>query len=98
MYQWAGIDFGTNNTLILQKSLQALAQKDGATSDLVLWGKIKGTQKDYYVVQGNAESSVEAEEGSNNEPRGDEEGVNKYTYWASNSPAGPFTMLPDLSP
>jgi hypothetical protein len=30
------------------------------------------------------------------EPRGSE-GINKFCYWASNSPVGPWTTLPDLS-
>ena len=30
------------------------------------------------------------------EPRG-AEGINKFAYWASNSPTGPFQVLPDLT-
>lgn len=40
---------------------------------------------------------VEAEEGSTNDTRG-AEGINKFAYWASNSPAGPWNILPDLAP
>ena len=49
----AGIDFGEYNTLILQKSLKKLTQTSQA-SFLRFWGKILGTEKDYYIVEGSA--------------------------------------------
>jgi radial spoke head protein 4A len=94
LYQWAGIDLGQYSTLLLQKSLKELAVK---ASNLRLWGKIKGTHKDYFVVEGtSAQGAGEAEEGSIIEARGSE-GVNKFAYWVSNSPAGPWTVLPDIT-
>jgi radial spoke head protein 4A len=96
LYQWAGIDLGQYSTLLLQKSLKELAVKADA-SNLRLWGKIKGTLKDYFVVEGtSAQGAGEAEEGSIIEARGSE-GVNKFAYWVSNSPAGPWTVLPDIT-
>ena len=52
-----------------------------------LWGKIRGTEKDYYIAEGSLEAG---EGGEGEEPvegveaRGT--GVNKNVYWASNSP------------
>lgn len=87
---------GQYNTLLLQKSLKDLATKADA-ANLRLWGKIKGTQKDYFVVEGtSSQGAAEAEEGSQIENRGSE-GINKFAYWVSNSPAGPWTVLPDIS-
>jgi len=51
LYQWAGIDLGQYNVLLLQKSLKELAVKTDA-SNLRLWGKIRGSCKDYYIVEG----------------------------------------------
>ena len=61
-----------------------------------LWGKIKGTEYDYFVL----ESVKDAEEGGESEPlpepRG--QGINKYAYWVTNSPLDDWIMLPDLRP
>ena len=51
MLEWAGVDFGEDITFLLQKSLKRLAVLSGATS-LRLFGKIYGTQKDYWIAQG----------------------------------------------
>lgn len=51
MFEWAGIDFGMDNVYIIQKSLKRLAVTSGASS-LKFFGKIYGTQKDYWVVKG----------------------------------------------
>lgn len=61
-----------------------------------LWGKIHGTHKDYYILEGFAplEEGAPAEEDA--EARGT--GVNEFVYWATNSACGPWTQLPDLRP
>ena len=40
--------------MLLQKSLTRLAQQTGA-SNLRLWGKIAGTEKDYFIAEGVAD-------------------------------------------
>jgi hypothetical protein len=96
IYQWAGIDLGEYNTLLLQKSLKALAQISEA-NNLRLWGKIRGSNKDYYIAEGSSTQGATEVEGSVEiEPRGSE-GINKFAYWVSNSPAGPWIVLPDLT-
>ena len=62
-----------------------------------LWGKIQGTQKDYYIAEGNTEAGqTEEEKPAGFEARGT--GVNKYVYWATNSPLEAWAQLPDLQP
>ena len=65
-----------------------------------LWGKILGTKKDYYIAEGTYDGGQEAEEGQEKaadfEARGS--GVNKYAYWATNSPLDAWIQLPDLTP
>ena len=51
MLEWAGINFGDDMNYCLQKSISRLAITSGASS-LKLFGKIYGTQKDYWIVQG----------------------------------------------
>jgi len=96
VYQWAGIGFGDNETLLLQKSLTKLSATSGA-GNVRLWGKIHGTQRDYYIAEGTTEAGqTEEEKPAGFEARGT--GVNKFVYWATNSPLDQWTQLPDLSP
>lgn len=52
-----------------------------------LWGKIRGTEKDYYVAEGKVEAVEGGEEGAqlaeDAEARGS--GVNVFVYWVTNS-------------
>ena len=52
MLEWAGISFGEENTLRLQKSIKRLATMSGADT-LRFIGKIFGTQSDYWIAAGN---------------------------------------------
>ena len=64
IFQWAGIGFGESETYLLQKSLKKLAGEQNLTN-VRLFGKILGTESDYYVVEtdNNAEEADAAEEG-----------------------------------
>ena len=97
IYEWAGLGFGENESLLLMKSLKQLITTTQATN-MRLWGKILGTQKDYYIVEGTYEGGQdeETEKPPEFEARGT--GVNKYAYWATNSPLDAWTLLPDLYP
>lgn len=74
-----------------------MAKTSGA-SKLRLWGKINGTEKDYFIAEGTAEAPVtEEEKPADMEPRGS--GVNEFAYWVCNSPdENKWTALPDLVP
>ena len=82
--------------MLLQKNLQRHVQATGA-SQMRLWGKITGTEKDYYIAEGVLEGGEQeegAEPSESMEPRGS--GVNKFVYWACNSPLDAWVQLPDL--
>lgn len=80
--------------MLLQKSMKLLIAKTGA-SQMKLWGKIKGTQKDYYVSEGKLGGGGEGEEGGEGgqeegaEARGS--GVNTNVYWVTNNAMGDAT-------
>lgn len=91
MLEWAGINFGDDTVHLMQKSLKRLASMSGASS-LKFFGKIYGTQKDYWIVQGILPFQEE-------KPYPDQEvrgtGVNLYTYWVSDSVFADWIQLPD---
>ena len=51
MLDWAGINFGEDNTLRLSKSIKRLAMMSGA-DEIRFAGKIFGTQSDYWIAMG----------------------------------------------
>lgn len=62
---------------------------------------IRGTQRDYYIAEGELGEGGEGEEGEVERPPEFEAkgtGVNTNTYWVSHSSFGAWTKLPDLSP
>jgi len=80
--------------------LKKLAADSGATK-LRFFGKIRGTENDYYVAE--AEGGGEeggGEEGAELPPDFEAagSGVNKFSYWVSHSSLGTWTKLPDISP
>ena len=96
IFEWAGVSFGEYDIMLLQKSMQKLVATCGASS-LRLWGKIRGTQKDYFIAEGTGGAAEEGEEPVEGvEARGT--GVNKFTYWVCNGPMGAWTQLPDCKP
>lgn len=97
LYSWAGLDFGEYNCMLLQKSLKALAYNTGATN-IRFWGKILGTEADYFVAEGTADDpNPDDDRPESMEPRGS--GVNTFAYWVTTNPAsGNWIALPDLAP
>jgi len=101
IFQWAGIGLGEQETYRLQKSLKKLATDSSAT-ELKLFGKILGTQKDYYIVEatvdgeGGDDDAEEIERGPDFEAKGT--GVNKFTYFVAHNSLSEWHKLPDLTP
>jgi radial spoke head protein 4A len=95
VYEWAGVGFDEFEVHNLQKSLQKHIAACGA-SEMRLWGKIRGSEKDYYVAEGKLDAPGDAESGDLEEGRGT--GVNKMVYWVTNGPMHGWTQLPDLQP
>jgi len=76
-----------------------LSDESGA-SRLRFFGKIRGSENDYYVAEGEVDGGggdeEEGEVPENQEPNGS--GVNRFTYWVSHSSFGKWIKLPELSP
>ena len=99
IFEWAGIGFGEAETYRLMKSMKKLATDSQATN-LRFFGKIYGTEKDYYVIEGVAEGGEEEpaegeeEKPADFEPKGT--GVNRLTYWVTDNVLEKWVKLPDL--
>ena len=95
LLEQAGIGFGEERNLIIQKSLRRLAKVSGA-SKLKFFGKIFGTSCDYWIAQGVLNSQEENPANVQQEKRGD--GVNSTVFWVTNSLVGDWIQLPDVQP
>ena len=95
MLEWAGINFGEDTTFILQKSLKKLAILSGATS-IKFFGKIFGTQRDYWIAQGTIVGEEEKSKNPRKEKRG--EGTNAHVYWVTENLLKDWIQLPDAEP
>ena len=62
--------------------LKALAAEN-KLSGLRFWGRVLGSEADYYVIQGRKEEVVGDEVSGGDEKEG--EGVNYYSFWVSSS-------------
>ena len=91
IFQWAGISFGEQETYRLQKSIKKLAAAKPHKA-IRFFGKIYGTEKDYYVVEAQGEVADDEDAPADG---GDEEGepdprleakgtgVNELTYYVA---------------
>ena len=85
MLDWAGINFGEDNTLRLAKSIKRLAIMSGADS-LRFAGKIFGTRSDYWIAMGQGAAPEEESKDASVEPRG--KGVNATVFWVTDNLLG----------
>ena len=69
VWSWAGVGFGQYDIMLLQKSIKNLMAAQGITSSR-LWGKIQGTEYDYYILEGVKEGGEEEGAEPLPEPRG----------------------------
>ena len=100
--------FGEQETFRLQKSLKKLAQAKPYAS-IRFFGKIYGTERDYYVVEceggefeeeaEGAAAGEEAEAAGEPDPKleGKGTGVNEVSYLVTSDSMSEWTKLPDLS-
>ena len=106
VFQWAGISFGEQETYRLQKSIKKLAAAKPHKS-IRFFGKVYGTQRDYYIVEATGEVAEDEEEnpapagGEDEEPDAKLEapgtGVNELTYYVAIDSLSDWKRLPNLS-
>jgi len=92
MLEWAGISFGEEFAVLLQKSLKRLARETGA-SQLKFFGKVFGQKQDYWVAQGNLKQAEEAPQSRSQEARG--QGANATVFWVTHNVMSDWIQLPE---
>lgn len=97
MFAWAGVGLGEMESYKVMCSLRNMAVTLEGYQKVRFWGKILGTEADYYVAEAGKEGgSGEEPEDPEQEPNGT--GVNKFTYFVATDLTGAWTKLPDIRP
>ena len=91
--EMAGVGFGEDYSMLIQKSLRRLAKVTGAKT-LKLFGKILGTSADYWIAQGTLDGHDEPMKSELQEKRG--AGCNGAVFWVTNELTGDWIQLPDV--
>jgi len=94
-FEDAGVSIGKIDMYILHKSIQKLAAVEAANS-MRFWGKICGTQADYYIAEAENEAIEIPEEFA--DVMENEQGSNKHSYWVCSFPGAAWEKLELLHP
>ena len=94
---WCGISLNETESFLLTNSIRNLSAKLQAGM-LTFFGKIYGTQKDYYIVQGADIDPKEDAVYDNDMEKKKEDGINQYTYYVTNDLSSDWVELPDIKP
>lgn len=99
MFSWAGVGLGEMESYKVQCSLRnmAAAQLEGYTK-VRFWGKILGTDADYYVAEaekdgGDGEEAEDPDQEASGSP-----GTNFFIYFVCTDLSGAWTKLPNIRP
>lgn len=99
MLEWAGVNLGREELFKISMSMRGLTASNKDILSVRFFGKIFGTQKDYYVVETKMAPPAEKEKvdpKTKQEPRGT--GANEFVYYVTNSLLKEWEALPDVLP
>jgi len=96
MFSWTGVGLGEAESYKVMCSLRNMAAKRDGYTKVRFWGKILGTDADYYIAEGTGGDGGEVEEGEEMDAPGT--GVNTCTYFATTDLAGEWIQLPHVKP
>eukprot|EP01083_Nonionella_stella_P185992 679818_1 len=101
MFQWAGINFGPEDTLKLYLAIRQLCKENDGFDSVRFFGCISGTQADYFIVEAKLKEYPEAPESDDPDDRTEApgQGANEFVYFVTNKLVGPqWTQLADVKP
>jgi radial spoke head protein 4A len=94
---WCGISLNEKESYLLTNSIRNLSAKL-QTGMLTFFGKIYGTLKDYYIVQGADIDPKEDANYDNDMEKRKEDGINQFVYYVTNDLTSEWIELPDIKP
>jgi hypothetical protein len=92
-----GISFSDKELLLLNKSITRLATVL-TNGNITFFGKIYGTQKDYYIVEATEIDPPENFNYDNDMEKRKEDGINKNVFYVTNDLFEKWVELPDVKP
>lgn len=95
LLEWPGVGLSAEDMYKWVLSIQNLA----TAKELInvrFWGIIRGTKKDYYIVEAKLEEYPEPEDGEEGESKNEAmgQGANEHLYFVANTATGVWTALP----
>ena len=96
LLEWGGISFSDVEWYKIRTAIKKLLIKNNCEF-IRFFGKIYGIHSDYYIIQGLPRNYPMKNPQIHVESKGNE-GINRYTFWVSNSPLEYWYELPDITP
>ena len=96
LFEWGGVSFSEEEWFKIQMAMKKLMLKNDCEY-IRFFGKIFGIKSDYYIIQGIQKRYSMKNPLVHIESRGNE-GINRYTFWVSNSILESWYELPDITP
>ena len=94
---WCGISLSPKESFLLVNSLRNLSAKL-QMGMFTFFGKIYGTEKDYYIAQGADIDPKEDANYDNDMEKRKEDGINQFVYYVTNDLTADWVELPDIKP
>lgn len=95
MLEWAGINFSEREWYKIRIAMKKLLVENKCEF-IRFFGKIYGIDSDYYIMQGIVKDYPMKNPPKHVESRGNE-GINRYTFWVSDSVLEYWNELPDIT-
>ena len=95
LFEWGGICFGDEEWYKIRLAMKKLLIENDCEF-IRFFGIIYGIKSDYYIIQGSLKTYPMRNPPVHVETRGNE-GINKFTFWVSNSILESWYELPDIT-
>jgi radial spoke head protein 4A len=96
-FSFCGISLGTKENLLLTNSLRNLSSTVG-NGNVSFFGKIYGTEKDYYIAEGTEIDPPSDANYDNDMEKRKEDGFNRNVFFVTNNLCEKWVELPDVKP
>jgi radial spoke head protein 4A len=95
LFEWGGISFSDEEWYKIRMAMKKILIENDCEF-LRFFGKIYGSKSDYYIIQGLLKTYPMKNPPVHVESKGNE-GINRYTFWVSNSVLESWYELPEIT-